>query len=73
MSGPKAPFYVVVVLVAVGLVAFGAWRYRSVIAPSGRSNQSKPVDLPKPEADSNASITTVKEYKFKPSERLPEV
>ncbi len=73
---PKPLFYVVVALVVAGLLLYG---FRSVIFPKG--DTSGPANISKDElgqhegveaADANVP-TTVKEYKFKPSEKLPPI
>ena len=79
MAGqPKAPFYVAVVLVVVGLIAFAVWR-SDIFAPAGKpaggGGGGEPITLPQAVenvADSEG-VTTVKEYTFKPAERLPAV
>lgn len=83
MAGqPKPAFYGAVFFVAIALVAFAGYQARHIIFP-----KNKPVDPnvkidPKQlggggehqaEAHDDASVTTVKEYTFKPSERLPPV
>src|SRR4051794_8544187 len=87
MAGqPKAPFYLAVLLVVGGLVAFAAYRATRPAAKGGGEPNAKGPDISIPaaggggeagagnaEAHDTASITTVKEYKFKPSERLPAV
>jgi NitT/TauT family transport system substrate-binding protein len=90
-GGPKAPFYIALLLVVGGLVYF-AMNRSDLLAPRGtQENQpaspgtegpkvtpgvtpmpSSPADAG-PEAADSASVTTVKEYSFRPSERLPEV
>src|SRR5262245_2979190 len=87
MAGqPKAPFYFAVFVVVAGLVAFAAYRAtRPMKGGGGEPNVKGPeISIPgvgggaagggdKAEEHDTASITTVKEYKFKPSERLPAV
>jgi NitT/TauT family transport system substrate-binding protein len=88
MAGqPKAPFYLAVFAVVAGLVAFAAYRAtrpanRGGAAPNADAPQiSIPSGGGPPaggstagvEAPDAASITTVKEYTFKPSEKLPAV
>jgi NitT/TauT family transport system substrate-binding protein len=86
MAGqPKAPFYFAVLLVVGGLVAFAAYRATRPAPKGGGEPNAKGPDISIPtaeggeasggnaEAHDTASITTVKEYKFKPSERLPAV
>lgn len=83
---PKAGFYVVLVLVVVGLAAYGL---RGYLFPKGGGTQDiKPIepitaaqvqqaasankDAGAEAPDSNV-MTTVKEYQFVPSEKLPPV
>jgi NitT/TauT family transport system substrate-binding protein len=82
MAGqPKAPFYAVLGLVVVGLLGYAAFRARDVIFPkskpvaNGKSYNIDPKEIGQsPESPTDtASVTTVKEYSFKPSERLPDV
>jgi ABC-type nitrate/sulfonate/bicarbonate transport system substrate-binding protein len=72
---------VAVLLVVLGLVAFAASRM-DLLAPKGEEGPKAAKDIdpgelgvPKEQAEASDSegITTVSEYKFKPSERLPEV
>ncbi len=81
MAGqPKAPFYVVLVLVVAGLIAFAVYR-KDIFAPSEKKAADKagaqidPSELGhgKVEAADTESVTTVKEYKIRPSERLATV
>ena len=80
MAGqPKAPFYVALGLVVAGLVAFAISR-KDVLAPREKvENGGQPTKLdPKElgqqgEASDATSVATVKEYKFRPAERLPPI
>jgi NitT/TauT family transport system substrate-binding protein len=78
MNGqPKLPFYIVLFLVIGGLIAFAAYR-SDLLAPKGKINAIpggpiEPSSLAQAESKDSAPITTVKEYSFKPAERLPEV
>ncbi len=79
MSGqPKGPFYVALFLVVAGLVAFAAYR-SDIFAPKGNvqggsdGGQIDPTVLGQAEDKDSAPVTTVKEYAFRPAERLPEV
>src|SRR4051812_41103018 len=80
MAGqPKAPFYIAMGVVIFGLVAFAISR-RDVLAPPEKKNDKnggqkiEPQELgQKGEATDTASVTTVKEYKFRPAERLPPI
>lgn len=73
---PKPLFFVVLVCVILGLVAYG---FRSVIFPKNESVKPGTISVDElsdakgvEAADSNVP-TTVKEYVFKPSEKLPPI
>src|SRR4051812_5111414 len=73
---PKPAFYAVLGLVVLGLIGFAAYR-SDILAPKGHTKTNGAVD-PKAlataaENPQGGSVTTVKEYTFKPAERLPEV
>jgi NitT/TauT family transport system substrate-binding protein len=76
MNGqPKPGFYVAVAVVVLGLVIFAIVR-SDIFAP--RANKSPDEIDPnvlksKAEAPDDANVTTVKEYAFIPSEKLPPV
>lgn len=79
MNGqPKAPFYLALFAVVAGLIAFAVYR-SDVFAPKGNVQQPGANDIDPNVLGSSAenadtsSVTTVKEYTFKPAERLPEV
>jgi ABC-type nitrate/sulfonate/bicarbonate transport system substrate-binding protein/predicted small lipoprotein YifL len=92
-SGPKASFYVVLLLVVAGLAAYGLRGYifpKQKGAQKQQTQQSAPInaddlkkagDVPKApsgakgdsEAPDSNIPTTVKEYNFKSSEKLPPV
>jgi ABC-type nitrate/sulfonate/bicarbonate transport system substrate-binding protein len=83
MSGtPKPAFYAAVAVVVLGLIAFAVYR-SDIFAPKGKPDGQEgnekidPAKLgggkPGAEAPDNVGITTVKEYSYKPSERLPPV
>ncbi len=80
---PKPAFYVALALVVLGLIGFAVYR-SDVVAPKpnaqegGPGPQAKiePKDLgleQSAESADSASPTTVKEYTFKPAEKLPPV
>jgi NitT/TauT family transport system substrate-binding protein len=79
---PKPAFYAVLFLVVAGLVGFAIYR-SDIFAPKGadanRGDQTidpkelGPTGTGGAEASDGGAITTVKEYKFRPSEKLPEV
>ena len=79
MNGqPKTPFYVALFVVIGGLLAFAAYR-SDVFAPKGNAPQPGANDIDPnllgstAESADTSSVTTVKEYSFRPAERLPEV
>ncbi len=84
-SQPKPAFYVALLVVVGGLIAFAAYRggffgpNANVNRPGPNGKDNVPPINPQelghsPEDSSDAtSLTTVKEYSFKPAERLPEV
>jgi ABC-type nitrate/sulfonate/bicarbonate transport system substrate-binding protein len=77
MAGqPKAPFYIVLVLIVGGLLALGIYNM-DILAPksdSADSGNGEPITLDVAvENPSGEGITTVKEYTFTPSQRLPAV
>src|SRR3954469_21701685 len=73
---PRPAFYVAVLLVVLGLVGLALWRY-GAIGPKGTTGQFSAAELAKmktgAEAADSSGITTVKEYNFVASARLPEV
>jgi ABC-type nitrate/sulfonate/bicarbonate transport system substrate-binding protein len=80
---PKPLFYVAVFLVVAGLIGFAAYRM-DILAPKGEdgggAQEIDPGELGMGDGEEGAaeqadeqSVTTVKEYTFKPSSRLPEV
>lgn len=86
---PTGLFYFALFVVVVGLVGFAMYQARDVIAPGGGDpvvnngdgggtgdgggDKIDIKDLAGAEADDTSGITTVQEYTFKPSERLPAV
>jgi NitT/TauT family transport system substrate-binding protein len=74
---PKPAFYVAVLLVILGLVGLALWRYGAIGPGGGQTGQISSDELKQmkggPEAPDSAGITTVKEYKFVPAQRLPAV
>ena len=73
---PKPLFYAAVALVVVGLLLYG---FRKVIFPEsqtagpGNISREEIAQAQGVEADDASVPTTVKEYKFKPSEKLPPI
>jgi outer membrane protein OmpA-like peptidoglycan-associated protein/ABC-type nitrate/sulfonate/bicarbonate transport system substrate-binding protein len=80
MNGqPKAPFYVALFLIVGGLLAFAAYR-SNIFAPPQANNPPRdngniePGELGQVAEDKDGgAVTTLKEYTFKPMERLPDV
>jgi NitT/TauT family transport system substrate-binding protein len=79
MAGqPKPGFYVILLLVVAALVGYGVYR-ADIFAPKGATKQAKKIELVDlagqnvESTDGSTPITTVKEYSFKPAERLPEI
>jgi len=89
MSGKPTPlFYIIVVLVVLGLIALAVYRAADWFAGDDEPQPAPPNQAGGPidpgqlkmgggddgvEASDKADVTTVKEYSFKPSERLPAV
>jgi len=83
-GGPKTGFWIAVGLVVLGLVAYALFK-AGVLAPEGKDEtvgEISPEDLKKikgggepaaAEAPDNNAPTTVKEYEFVPSAKLPPV
>src|SRR5690349_13795915 len=74
---PRPAFYVAVLLVVLGLVGLALWRY-GAIGPNGSqagriSNDEIAQTKGGAEAPDSSSVTTVKEYKYVPATKLPEV
>src|SRR5262245_30910760 len=73
---PKPAFYVAALLVVVGLVGLALWRF-GAIGTSDRGGQISDEEMAQmktsAEAADSAGITTVKEYKYVASTKLPEV
>jgi NitT/TauT family transport system substrate-binding protein len=78
----KPAAWILMLLVALGLVGLGVYQARDWLFPKGASSDGKisKEDLPQgaqpgqAEApDQSGGITTVSEYKYVPTERLPEV
>ena len=78
MNGqPKAPFYAALFVVVAGLLAFAVYR-SDIFAPKGKVHEGAGTIDPKElgqtaEDKDSATVTTVKEYSFRPAERLPDV
>ncbi len=87
MNGqPKPGFYFVVLLVILSLVGYGMYRLKTpsgsdaspTVVDAGQQTDNSDTTTPTPtdggaEAPDTAGITTVKEYAYVPSQRLPDV
>ena len=88
MSGKPTPmFYLALVAVIVGLLGYAGYKYfnRVETNPPNQAQKGQPgskdaidpkelgLDPDSPEAPDQAAVTTVQNYEFKPSERLPPV
>src|SRR5439155_1012881 len=73
---PRPAFYAAVLLVVVGLVGVALWRY-GALGPGGRFGRISNDELKQmqkgAEAPDSSGITTVKEYNYVASSRLPAV
>src|SRR5436190_13747706 len=71
---PRPAFYVAVLLVVLGLVGLALWRF-GAIAPGRQDGRITNDELKQmkggAEAPDSSGITTVKEYKYVPTSRLP--
>ncbi len=74
---PRPAFYVGVLLVVLGLVGFALWRYGAIGPGGGQAGRISSDELKQmqkgAEAPDSAGITTVKEYNYVSTSRLPEV
>jgi NitT/TauT family transport system substrate-binding protein len=73
---PKPAFLLVMFLVVAGLIYYGVSRFGGVNLPGTGGDDISPTDLANakgPEAPDDASLTTVKEYSYVASTKLPEV
>jgi NitT/TauT family transport system substrate-binding protein len=73
---PTRAFYAAVLLVILGLVGLAVWRYSST-GPGGSGGQFSSEEMKQmagsAEKPDSSGITTVKEYNYVPSAKLPEV
>jgi len=76
--GLKPAAWALIVVVVLGLIGLGVYSARNVLfpAPASKTGPITSTDMPsggQTEAPDSAGITTVREYKYVPGERLPEV
>jgi NitT/TauT family transport system substrate-binding protein len=69
---PTPAFFLVAILVVIGLVALGFWRFGSD-GPGGSGGDISLDQMEGAEAPDAQGITTVKEYTYVPAARLPDV
>ncbi len=67
-GNPKPAFYLAVLVVVLGLVGLGLWRFGALPGIGGGGAMESPVES----ADSQG-ITTSKDYSFVPAQKLPPV
>jgi NitT/TauT family transport system substrate-binding protein len=74
-SNPKPAFYVAVLVVVLGLIGLGLWRFNALpgVSKGGSAATSSESSGGGAEAPDAASITTAKEYNYVPAQKLPEV
>lgn len=75
-NGPKPTFYIAVLVVVIGLVGLALWRFGAIGPKSGAglfSTDEISQMAGGAEKPDSSGITTVKEYNYVPSARLPEV
>jgi NitT/TauT family transport system substrate-binding protein len=75
---PRPTFYVAVLVVVLGLVGLAIWRYSEIgtggPGQAGRFTEEELKQMKSgAEAPDSSGITTVKEYKYVASQKLPEV
>src|SRR5450755_2719516 len=74
---PRPAFYVAVLLVVLCLVGLALWRYGAIGPGGGRAGQVSNEEMTQlkggAEAPDSSGITTVKEYKYVASAKLPAV
>src|SRR5689334_10751840 len=73
---PKPAFFVVMFAIVAGLIYYGVSRFGGTKAGPGGGDAISPTDLANKggaEAPDNSSLTTVKEYSYVASSKLPEV
>src|SRR6476659_3875794 len=70
-GSPKPAFFFAVLLVVVGLVGLGLWRFGAL--PGSKTGYISKEEMAGTEAPDTAGITTAKEYKYVPEAKLPPV
>src|SRR6478672_10921193 len=70
-GSPKPAFFFAVLLVVVGLVGLGLWRFGAL--PGSKAGKISKEEMAGTEAPDTAGITTVKQYTYQPAQKLPPV
>jgi len=76
MAGKAKPgFYIAIFVVIAGLIGLAVWRFGAKEPGAGgtKDDLALPQNGTSAEADDTSDLTTVKEYEFVASEKLPEV
>jgi hypothetical protein len=72
ISNPKPAFFLAVLVVVLGLVGLGLWRFGALPGTSGgtfsKEEMAKQVESPDAQG-----ITTAKQYNYVPAQKLPAV
>jgi ABC-type nitrate/sulfonate/bicarbonate transport system substrate-binding protein len=72
-GNPKPAFFLAVLVVVLGLVGFGLWRF-GALPGGGKSGSISKDELSRnAESPDSSGITTAKEYKYVPAQKLPAV
>jgi ABC-type nitrate/sulfonate/bicarbonate transport system substrate-binding protein len=74
-GNPKPAFYLAVLVVVLGLVGLGLWRFGALpgVSKGGDSGGGGGEIENKVESPDSQGITTAKDYNFVPAQKLPEV
>jgi NitT/TauT family transport system substrate-binding protein len=72
-GSPKPAFFGAVLLVVLGLVGLGLWRFGALPGSSKSGNIDKAQMSTQTESPDSAGITTAKEYTYVPEAKLPPV
>jgi len=72
-GNPKPAFFLAVLVVVLALVGFGLWRFGALPGSSKSGSISKDELSRNAESPDSSGITTAKEYKYVPAQKLPAV
>jgi NitT/TauT family transport system substrate-binding protein len=70
-GSPRPAFFLAVLLVVLGLVGLGLWRFGAL--PGSKTAKISKEEMGGTEAPDTSGITTAKEYKYVPEAKLPPV